>query len=143
MQTFLPYASFRDSAKVLDNKRLGKQRIEARMILEILNDGSASKSRWRNHPAVKLWQDHRNLLCLYGMEICLEWRYRGFKDKQLVTFANSYAQLSNSNSEDIYSMKYFSKALHASHRAALLAKNPEHYSQFQWDEKPEIKYVWR
>lgn len=29
MQTFLPYFSFIESAKVLDNKRLGKQRVEA------------------------------------------------------------------------------------------------------------------
>lgn len=35
MQTFLPYSSFEESAKCLDNKRLGKQRVEAKQILEI------------------------------------------------------------------------------------------------------------
>lgn len=35
MQTFLPYPDFALSAKVLDNKRLGKQRLEAKQILEI------------------------------------------------------------------------------------------------------------
>lgn len=35
MQTFLPFPDFARSAKVLDNKRLGKQRIEAKQILEI------------------------------------------------------------------------------------------------------------
>lgn len=35
MQTFLPYANFEASAKVLDYKRLGKQRVEAKQILEI------------------------------------------------------------------------------------------------------------
>jgi hypothetical protein len=36
MQTFLPYPDFQTSAKILDNKRLGKQRVEAKQILEIL-----------------------------------------------------------------------------------------------------------
>ena len=34
MQTFLPYADFAQSAKVLDMKRLGKQRVE---VLQLLN----------------------------------------------------------------------------------------------------------
>lgn len=36
MQTFLPYPSFIKSAQCLDNKRLGKQRVEAYQILQIL-----------------------------------------------------------------------------------------------------------
>ena len=33
MQTFLPYESFRESAKVLDWRRLGKQRVEGMQII--------------------------------------------------------------------------------------------------------------
>jgi len=33
MQTFLPYPDLRDSVACLDNKRLGKQRVEAMQIL--------------------------------------------------------------------------------------------------------------
>ncbi len=36
MQTFLPYTDFKQSARCLDYKRLGKQRLEARTILNIL-----------------------------------------------------------------------------------------------------------
>ena len=36
MQTFLPYADFPGSAKVLDRKRLGKQRVECCQILNTL-----------------------------------------------------------------------------------------------------------
>ena len=36
MQTFLPYPDFERSAKVLDNKRLGKQRVEVLQILNVL-----------------------------------------------------------------------------------------------------------
>lgn len=38
MQTFLPYPSGRKSARVLDQKRLGKQRVECLQILAILTD---------------------------------------------------------------------------------------------------------
>lgn len=38
MQTFLPYPSGRKSAKVLDNRRLGKQRVECLQILALLTD---------------------------------------------------------------------------------------------------------
>ena len=36
MQTFLPYKSFNKSFKVLDYRRLGKQRVEAMQILNVL-----------------------------------------------------------------------------------------------------------
>jgi len=35
MQTFLPFPDFAESAKCLDNRRLGKQRVEAKQILRI------------------------------------------------------------------------------------------------------------
>ena len=37
MQTFLPYADFQRSAQVLDYKRLGKQRVEALQIHNIVS----------------------------------------------------------------------------------------------------------
>ena len=39
MQTFLPYKSFEKSAKCLDYKRLGKQRIETWQIYSALKQG--------------------------------------------------------------------------------------------------------
>jgi len=39
MQTFLPYPDFVQTSKVLDNKRLGKQRVEALQILQVLAIG--------------------------------------------------------------------------------------------------------
>jgi hypothetical protein len=37
MQTFMPYSDFEKTARCLDNKRLGKQRVEAWQILNTLN----------------------------------------------------------------------------------------------------------
>ncbi len=36
MQTFLPHESFKKSFKVLDYRRLGKQRVEAHQVLNVL-----------------------------------------------------------------------------------------------------------
>ena len=55
MQTFLPYKSFRNSFESLDYKRLGKQRVEARQVLNILRDKTQTKG-WRNHPITKMWK---------------------------------------------------------------------------------------
>jgi len=52
MQTFLPYQNYSRCAEVLDNKRLGKQRVECLQILNALLDASKG---WKQHPAVKMW----------------------------------------------------------------------------------------
>jgi len=57
MQTFLPYTDFIQSAKCLDYRRLGKQRLEAKTILNILLN-ETTKAGWRNHPAVLMWSSH-------------------------------------------------------------------------------------
>ena len=49
MQTFLPYRDFRQSAEVLDSKRLNKQILEGYQILKVLNSDDP-KAAWRNHP---------------------------------------------------------------------------------------------
>lgn len=45
MQTFLPYDSFKKSARVLDQRRLGKQRVECLQILGALTDIHKSDAR--------------------------------------------------------------------------------------------------
>ena len=62
MQTFLPYASFTDSLKALDNKRLGKQRVEAMQVLKALHIPDYG---WRHHPCVKMWNGYDKALCDY------------------------------------------------------------------------------
>ncbi|MFL6108162.1 MAG: pyrimidine dimer DNA glycosylase/endonuclease V [Marmoricola sp.] len=49
MQTFLPYADFEKSARALDTKRLGKQRVETIQVVRALTwEGYG----WRSPPAV-------------------------------------------------------------------------------------------
>lgn len=77
MQTFLPYPDFYKSAQVLDYRRLGKQRLECKQIFNALE---GQPSRWRNHPAVKMWEGCEHQLCAYAIIICDEWIGRGYKD---------------------------------------------------------------
>ena len=59
MQTFLPFSDFEKSAKALDYRRLGKQRIEAYQIWKVL---TGQTTAWKNHPAVKMWQGYEQAL---------------------------------------------------------------------------------
>ena len=74
MQTFLPYSDYDQSAAVLDYRRLGKQRVEAKQIMFALSDPNYG---WQNHPAVRMWRGHEYQLAQYGIAICYEWRKRG------------------------------------------------------------------
>ena len=60
MQTFLPYEDFEKSARVLDDKRLGKQRSESIIILKTLLGVYEKEGRkgWPHHPATKMWAGH-------------------------------------------------------------------------------------
>ena len=76
---------------MLDYRRLGKQRVEAYQILNVLS-GKGKKNKngtvaWSNHPAVKMWKGYEKALALYGYTMCLEWKYRGYKDSLLQKFS--------------------------------------------------------
>ncbi len=67
MQTFLPYPCFIESAKCLDFRRLGKQRVESKQLLnalEIRKSGIA-KGGWVNHPATVMWEGYEDALKHY------------------------------------------------------------------------------
>lgn len=135
MQTFLPYPSFVKSAKVLDYRRLGKQRVEAWQIYKAL---MVEKYGWRNHPIVKMWKGYEAGLLLYGIAVCLEWKQRGYNDSMLPRF--------------LYYLSLFNKIelppwlgdseLHSSHRSNLLRKDISFYSKFNWKEDQTQDYKW-
>lgn len=139
MQTFLPYPNFDNSANVLDYRRLGKQRVEASQILDIVSKAN-STSRWKNHPAVLMWEGFSIALAEYGIAICKEWIYRGYKDNLLPRF-ETYLKISKAG-KTTYPFWLGIDKFHAAHRAALLAKDYEWYSKFGWSEKAEINYYW-
>lgn len=132
MQTFLPYSDFAKSAGCLDNRRLGKQRVEARQILNIL----AGKSRgWRNHPAVLMWSGHEKALRQYLRAVILEWKRRGFRNSIRVPRAAELAP-------DEIPPWIGSRRFHSSHRSNLLQKDSQHYGQFGWRVKLDLPRYW-
>lgn len=135
MQTFLPYPNFTVSAMCLDNKRLGKQRVEARQIQSALQKGGG----WENHPATKMWRGHTIALMLYGDCMIREWVRRGFNNVMplMLDVTAQYVR-----SEAVMPQWLGDERFHSSHRAALLQKDPDWYTQFGWDETPEINYIW-
>jgi hypothetical protein len=138
MQTFMPYSDFGLSARVLDNKRLNKQRIEVLQLLNALL--GVKKSAWINHPAAKMWKGYEGVLVAYGISVCLEWKLRGFKDtcqdKILVLFRRFKLR------ESLLPPWLGEEDFHASHRSNLLRKDPKHYGQFGWKEPNNLPYVW-
>ncbi len=78
--TFLPYPNYIRSVQCLDYKRLGKQRLECKQIIEILE---GKDSRYKNHSAVKMWIGYTNSLKYYSNCCINEWISRGYKNTML------------------------------------------------------------
>jgi len=132
MQTFLPYPNIEKSLKVLDDKRLGKQRVEAYQILNILLKRTRKKG-WKNHPAVRMWRKYPNALKLYFNKSLEEWIKRGYKNNM---------KFEKTRGRTVFPKWFGNKEFHASHKINLLRKNQKHYSKFKWKEKDNLPYIW-
>ena len=136
MQTFLPYADFAQSAKVLDMKRLGKQRVE---VLQLLNSLYKSDYRgWKNHPCREMWRDTPQALVDYGLAICKEWISRGYKD----TCYDKINAYSTKASLYGYPNWFGREDIHLSHKSNLIRKYPEHYKPLWPDVLDNLEYTW-
>ena len=131
MQTFLPYESFTKTAQVLDWRRLGKQRVEGMQIIKAIEN--PKPQGWKNHPIVKMWTPYVPALKQYTNIIITEWIARGYNNNM------EFYDIDNVEYPDWLGDERF----HASHRANLLRKNFEFYSQYNWTENSESPYVWR
>ena len=137
IQTFLPYKSFQSSARVLDNKRLGKQRVETLQIMKALVKGEG----WIHHPVTKMWSGYEFALMAYQNAICDEWERRGYKDnvcraKTLALFNSLPLERRRARVPHWLGKKRF----HTAHRANLLRKDPIHYGKYGWTEQPQEGY---
>ena len=136
MQTFLPFADFKDSALVLDRARLGKQRLEAKQIIMTL-EGTTPHRGWQHHPAVLMWRGHTEVLALYGLVVCMEWRRRGYVDNMLSFFA---LRVPKQDFAVPWWLGY--EPFHLSHQSNLVRKQPEHYQRFFPDVSADLPYFW-
>ena len=138
MQTFLPYQDFRKSLESLDNKRLGKQRVETFQIINAIlgrpkKDGTPYKG-WLNHPCSVMWRDYVPALKLYFNMSLVIWEERGF--------TNNMSHELTGDSMIKFPHWLGNERFHSSHRANLLRKDSEYYSKHGWTENPDDPYVW-
>lgn len=131
MQTFLPYADFRQCAATLDSRRLGKQRVEARQILNTI--ANPAQRGWQHHPAVRMWRGYEGALRLYMNAMIEEWVRRGYKNTMALASVPAGVALPP---------WLGNAAFHASHRANLLRKDPDYYARYGWSESPDLPYIW-
>jgi hypothetical protein len=132
MQTFLPYPNLQESVRVLDYRRLGKQRVETFQVLNILLDRTPTKG-WRNHPVTLMWSGYEAALQLYQNYTIEEWVSRGYKNTM------QYEEIIPGS---IVMPPWFGlEEFHVSHRSNLLRKDYEYYSQF-FNEDPNLPYYW-
>jgi hypothetical protein len=147
MQTFVPYADFAASARALDAKRLGKQRVE---VIQIVRALTVPGYAWSQHPAVLMWKGYEEALGRYGLTMCEVWLERGFGDTCAATIAadlatfgivqiRTEAELAEAGALPPW---LFDEAVQESHRSALVRKDPEFYRRLFPDVKPDIEYVW-
>lgn len=130
MQTFIPYTDFEECARSLDYRRLGKQRVECKQILNAIERGSGG---WSNHPATRMWRGYEPALRQYMRAIILEWIARGYKNNMEIPEPEAYELPPWWGREEI----------HASHRSALLEKDIEYYyGNHGWEDEPKLDYVW-
>ncbi|GAB3246162.1 MSMEG_6728 family protein [Micromonospora halotolerans] len=148
MQTFLPYPDFLASARTLDQKRLGKQRVET---IQVLRGLTRPDYGWRNHPAVKMWAGYEEALTRYGLDMCAVWCEPGRADTCAATMATDLATacgiaLIRTQSELAEAGELppwlGREDLHLSHRSSLLRKDPGHYGPQFDDVPPDLEYVW-
>lgn len=143
MQTFLPYPDDRASAAVLDDKRLGKQRVETLQILRALTWHTYG---WRNHPAVRMWRGFVPALVAYGAAVCDEWVSRGRADAVkpvLLEFTGGVVPGWDRLHADGRRPPWLGlEALHLSHASALVRKEPEHYRPVFPDVPDDLPYLW-
>jgi hypothetical protein len=136
VQTFLPVPDFAETARILDDARLGKQRVETFQIIRTL-DGVTKG--WRNHPAVRMWRGYETALIEYGLAMCTEWDERGYAD----TVRGKLADHRRAAGGPLVLPPWIGdEALHASHRSNLLRKDPEFYGRYHWSEPADLPYVW-
>ena len=137
MQTFLPYPDFKKSAKSLDYRRLGKQRVEAKQIfLALYHKNLGQKYGWMHHPCVKMWDGHEFALLDYLDTMIQEWTGRGYKN----TINVNELRMMAVGSKDL--PKWMgNKDFHKSHQSNLVRKLPEHYAQ-QFDVDGDLPYIW-
>jgi hypothetical protein len=148
MQTFLPCPGFGESAHILDQKRLGKQRVETIQVLRAL---TVPGYGWRHHPAAAMWAGYEEGLVRYGLDICQAWCELGRADTCAATLRVDLTArtgiVSIRTQPELAAERELPAWLgdpefHRSHQSVLVRKDPAHYRPLFPDVPDDLPYVW-
>ncbi|NBM19371.1 MSMEG_6728 family protein [Streptomyces sp. GC420] len=148
MQTFLPYPDFARTARALDPRRLGKQRVEA---VQVLRGLVVPGYGWRRHPVVRMWAGYEEALVRYGLEICAEWSRTGRADTCAATLRSDLESTTGIAVPRTQEALEWAGALppwlgnpdfHLSHRSALVRKDPGFYAGMFPGVPDDLPYLW-
>lgn len=134
MQTFLPLPDYLDSARCLDDSRLGNQCY--RECVTLFNGG------WANHPASKMWVGYRKALARYGLALTVVMlerpKFKRCAAKWFKWWENQHDILNETGDPPWLGDLDF----HRSHQSNLLRKDPVWYGQFNWNVPDNLPYIW-
>jgi hypothetical protein len=129
MQTFLAYPNVTASLIALDNKREGKQRVEAFQLINAIEKGT----RWAAHPAAKMWKPYVDYLKFY-YNVSLEiWVSRGFNNNMEFMDLDENCEIPWWLGDPDF---------HYTHRCNLVRKMTEHYIPLFGDLPKIDGYLW-
>jgi len=146
MQTFLPYPDYEATARVLDSRRLGKQRVE---VIQIVRALTRPAYAWKSHPAVLMWAGFEEALGSYGLVMSRVWAEQGF-DTCSSTIAADLAAVGIGQlrpQEELAAAGELppwlgDEALHRSHQSALVRKDPAYYGPRFPGVPDDLPYLW-
>jgi hypothetical protein len=142
VNTFVLSSDLKENFRYLDYKRLGKQRVEAKQILNVL-EGKLTKSGkelkgYKNHPIVKMWSRHICGLKLY-LNYCIEeWVSRGYNN----TMQKENIDEEYEKEEDLLPWWVFNKQVQNTHKASLIRKDPDFYYYKFFGTTFETEYIY-
>ena len=118
MQVFLPYPDIKQSLFCLDKRRLAKQRVEAKQLIDTILDrptvSGKVRTGWKNHPAAVMFRNSIGFLKIYYHHSLEVFSDRGGKNAKLTYEKNLLFATAP--------WWYGIEEIHASHRGRLLFK---------------------
>ncbi len=128
LQTYLPYPSFVESAKCLDNKTLDKQRIDIQSILNSLS----TNDKYSSSQICKMWKGYEYALKYYYNCVVLEYEHRGFENKLSPRYYLEVFFVHPTRPQWKFPPCIGAESFHLSQKKILLKNNPKWYSKFNW-----------
>ena len=122
MQVFIIGSPF-ETAKCLDRKRLNKQIIECRQILDAI---SGKTKAWTNHPCTIQYKEHTSWLVNYLNTLIHYRRYVVLQDNFYLDAAIVCNCCANKLMPSFHTHEYFDNM-----KKRLYTKNHEHYKQWE------------